>query len=218
MKYAIVENGGKQYKAVEGETIEVDRLPDEVGDKIELDRVLMVVDDEKFTVGTPEVGGVKVSATVAAHFKGKKVIVFKYHPKKRYRLKKGHRQQYTRLEINAIGKAAVIKAAKAEATPVKEEKVEPKTAEPVAVKKPAAKKPAAKESAAKKPVAKKTAAKKPAAKKPAIKESATKKPVAKKPAAKKPAAKKPAAKKPAAKKPAEKKPAAKKPAKTAKKN
>jgi len=196
MKYAIVESGGKQYKAVEGETIEVDRLPDEVGEKIELDRVLMVVEDEKFTIGTPEVTGVKVSATIAEHFKGKKVIVFKYHPKKRYRLKKGHRQQYTRLAIDAIGKAAAKKAVKAEKAPAKEDKVETKAAKTVAAKKPATKKPAAKKAA--------------------TKESAAKKPAAKKPAAKKPAAKKPAAKKPAAKKPAAKKPAAKKPAKTAK--
>lgn len=192
MKYAIVESGGKQYKAVEGETIEVDRLPDEVGEKIELDRVLMVVEDENFTVGTPEVAGVKVSATIAEHFKGKKVIVFKYHPKKRYRLKKGHRQQYTRLAINAIGKAAAKKAAKAEKAPAKEAKVETKAAKPAVAKKPESKKATAKKPAAEKPAAKKPAAKKPAAEKPAAEKLAAKKPAAKKPAAKKPAAKKPA--------------------------
>ncbi len=103
MKYAIVESGGKQYKAVEGKMIEVDRLADEEGAKVELDRVLMLVDGDTRTVGTPEVDGVKVKATVSAHFKGPKIIVFKYHPKKRYRLKKGHRQQYTRLAIEKIG-------------------------------------------------------------------------------------------------------------------
>ena len=103
MKYAIVENGGKQYKAVEGGTIEVDRLVDEEGTEIDLERVLMVVDGDNYTVGTPEVDGVKVKATVDKHFKGPKVIVIKYHPKKRYRLKKGHRQQYTRLAIEKIG-------------------------------------------------------------------------------------------------------------------
>jgi len=103
MKYAIIESGGKQYKAVEGEMIEVDRLADEEGAEVELERVLMLVDGDNYTVGTPEVEGVKVKATVAAHFKGKKIIVFKYHPKKRYRLKKGHRQQYTRLAIDKIG-------------------------------------------------------------------------------------------------------------------
>lgn len=138
MKYAIVECGGKQYKAVEGEMIDVDRLADEEGAKIDLERVLMVVDGDVHTVGTPEVKGVKVKATIAEHFKGKKIIVFKYHPKKRYRLKKGHRQQYTRLAIEKIGKVAAKKAVKAEETPAKDKKV-------------AAKKPAAKKTAAKKP-------------------------------------------------------------------
>jgi large subunit ribosomal protein L21 len=103
MKYAIVESGGKQYKAVEGEMIDVDRMAVEAGDAVELERVLMVVDGDEYTIGTPEVDGVKVKATVDKHFKGPKIIVFKYHPKKRYRLKKGHRQQYTRLAIEKIG-------------------------------------------------------------------------------------------------------------------
>lgn len=103
MKYAIVESGGKQYKAVEGEMIDVDRLADEVGSKINLERVLMLVDGDEYTVGAPNVDGVKVTATVAEHFKGPKVLIFKYHSSKRYRLKKGHRQQYTRLAIEKIG-------------------------------------------------------------------------------------------------------------------
>ncbi len=102
MRYAIVESGGKQYKAVEGETIEVDRLAEEEGATIDLARVLMVVDGDEYQVGTPEVDGVTVEATVTEHFKGPKIIVFKYHPKKRYRLKKGHRQQHTRLTIEKI--------------------------------------------------------------------------------------------------------------------
>ena len=102
MKYAIVESGGKQYKAVLGETIEVDRLADEEGASIDLPRVLMVVDGDEYQIGTPEVEGVTVKATVAEHFKGPKIIIFKYHSSKRYRLKKGHRQQYTRLAIEEI--------------------------------------------------------------------------------------------------------------------
>jgi large subunit ribosomal protein L21 len=102
MKYAIVEDGGKQFKAVEGETIEVDRYEVEVGDPIGLERVLMVVDGENITVGTPLVSGAKVEATVVAQFKGPKVISFKYTPKKRFRQKKGHRQQYTRVRIDSI--------------------------------------------------------------------------------------------------------------------
>lgn len=102
MKYAIVEDGGKQFKAVEGGTIEVDHYEAEVGDPIGLERVLMVVDDEKVTVGTPVVSGAKVEATVVAQVKGPKIISFKYTPKKRFRQKKGHRQQYTRVRIDSI--------------------------------------------------------------------------------------------------------------------
>jgi len=102
MQYAIVESGGKQYKAVPGGTIEVDRLSHPEGAQIELDQVLLVADGEKVTVGTPTVKGAKVKATVEEHFKGRKVIVFKYIPRERYRRRRGHRQQYTRLRIDAI--------------------------------------------------------------------------------------------------------------------
>lgn len=102
MKYAIVEDGGKQYKAVEGTTIDVDRFPAEIGDQIDLERVLLVVDGEDVQVGTPLVTGVKVQATVVDQVKGPKLIVFKYKPKKRIRVKTGHRQKYTRLMIESI--------------------------------------------------------------------------------------------------------------------
>ncbi|MFZ5818400.1 MAG: 50S ribosomal protein L21 [Chloroflexota bacterium] len=118
MRYAIVESGGKQYKAVEGETIEVDRLPAKVGEKLDLSRVLMLVDGETFSVGTPTVSDMQVSATVVEHFKGPKVVFFKYSPKKRIRVKGGHRQQYTRLMVDVIGKPGESRK------PVKAEKVE----------------------------------------------------------------------------------------------
>lgn len=102
MKYAIVESGGKQYRAVEGGFIEVDRLPADVGAEVVLDSVLLVVDDGNVAVGTPTVKGARVSAKVAAHNKGPKIVVFKYRPKKRYRVKTGHRQQYTRLKVESI--------------------------------------------------------------------------------------------------------------------
>ena len=133
MKYAIVESGGKQYKAVEGETIEVDRLPVNTGETIDLERVLMLVDGDNMSVGTPTVDGIKVSATVVDHFKGPKVIVFKYRPKNRIRVKGGHRQQYTRLKVDTIGaggKAAKAKKAEAPAVEKAEEKVEKKEAAP----------------------------------------------------------------------------------------
>jgi large subunit ribosomal protein L21 len=102
MKYAIVEDGGKQYKAMEGSTIEVDRFLAEVGEQVNLERVLMLVDEDKVNVGTPLVDGVKVEATVVAQIKGPKVVVFKYKAKERYRVKTGHRQKYTRLQIDTI--------------------------------------------------------------------------------------------------------------------
>jgi large subunit ribosomal protein L21 len=104
MKYAIVEDGGKQYKAVEGNTIEVDRFPAEVGEQVDLERVLLVSDGDDIRIGTPLVEGVKVGATVVGQIKGPKIVVFKYKPRvsTRYRVKSGHRQKYTRLRIDTI--------------------------------------------------------------------------------------------------------------------
>ena len=100
--YAIIESGGKQYKAVPGGTIDVDRLHVDEGTAIELDQVLLVSNDSEISIGTPTVDGALVKATVLKHFKGKKILVFKYKPRIRYRRKIGHRQQYTRLQINEI--------------------------------------------------------------------------------------------------------------------
>lgn len=99
MKYVILESGGKQYKAVEGGTIEVDRLHVEAGESLKLGEVLLLVDGDDVTVGTPVVKGLAVTAKVVEHFKGEKTFNFHYKPKKRIRQKTGHRQQYTRLEI-----------------------------------------------------------------------------------------------------------------------
>jgi large subunit ribosomal protein L21 len=106
MKYAIVEDGGKQYKAVEGGTIEVDYFDAEAGQQVDLDRILMVVDGEVVSVGTPLVEGAAIQATVVAQVKGPKVVVFRYKPKKRIRVKTGHRQKYTRLKIDSIAQQA----------------------------------------------------------------------------------------------------------------
>lgn len=102
MKYAIVESGGKQYKAVEGSLIEVDLLPVEEGAELALENVLMVVDGDEISVGTPYVKKASIKATVAEHIKGPKLIVFKYRPKKRIRVKTGHRQKFTRLMVELI--------------------------------------------------------------------------------------------------------------------
>jgi large subunit ribosomal protein L21 len=102
MKYAIVESGGKQYKAVEGSTIEVDLLDVEVGASVDLDKVLLLVEDEKISIGTPTVKGAVIATKVVDHVKGPKVTIFKYSPKKRIRVKTGHRQQYTQLLVESI--------------------------------------------------------------------------------------------------------------------
>ena len=104
MRIAIVESGGKQYRAVEGSTIDVDRLAFEAGKKFDFERVLLMADEDLIMVGTPTVDEITVSATVVDHVKGPKVISFKYRPKKRIRVKGGHRHFYTRLMIDFIGK------------------------------------------------------------------------------------------------------------------
>ena len=104
MRFAIVESGGKQYRAIEGRTIEVDRLPAEAGNKFDIQRVLLMADGEDVLVGTPTVSDILVKVTVVDHIKGPKVDRFKYRPKKRIRVRGGHRQQYTRLMIDFIGR------------------------------------------------------------------------------------------------------------------
>ena len=104
MRFAIIESGGKQYRAVEGTTIDVDRLVQDVGKKFNFERVLLMADGDTVMVGTPTVNGIQVSASVLDHIKGPKVISFKYRPKKRIRVKSGHRHQFTRLMIEFIGK------------------------------------------------------------------------------------------------------------------
>ena len=144
MRYAVVTSGGKQYKAVEGGTIDVDRLPLEVGKKIEFKDVLLVSNGKDVAVGTPSISGAKVTALVLEQFKGPKVIVFKYRPKQRYRVKKGHRQHYTRLLVETID-AKGIEDIKEEAQPAQEKpKAKPKpvakaTAAPKKAEKPASK-------------------------------------------------------------------------------
>lgn len=99
--YAIIRTGGKQYKVESGDEIMVEKLDAEIGADVTFD-VLMLCGDE-VVVGKPVVEGVVAKAKVIEHGKGKKVIVFKYKPKKNYRKKQGHRQPYTMVKIKAIG-------------------------------------------------------------------------------------------------------------------
>lgn len=101
--YAIIKTGGKQYRVEQGSTITVEKLSLEEGATFETDQVLLVKDDSNnVTVGTPAVEGAKVTGKVVEHFKDKKIVVFKMKRRKGYRLKKGHRQNYTKIQIENI--------------------------------------------------------------------------------------------------------------------
>ena len=100
--YAVIETGGKQYKVTPGQKIDVERLAVADGETVELDRVLLIADDDRVMVGRPTIPGAKVVAISKGEVKDKKLIVFKYKPKVRYRKKTGHRQLYTRLTIDKI--------------------------------------------------------------------------------------------------------------------
>lgn len=99
---AIIVTGGKQYKVSEGDTLFIEKLEAEAGQAVTFDQVLAILDGDKATFGTPVVEGASVDATVVKNGKGKKVIVFKYKPKKGYRRKQGHRQPYTKVTIGKI--------------------------------------------------------------------------------------------------------------------
>ena len=100
--YAIVATGGKQYRVEPGQRLEVDKLGAEPGSQVDLGEVLLVADGENVTVGQPTIAGARVVAEVLGDTKGKKVIVFKYKSKVRYRRKTGHRQNYSRVVVRDI--------------------------------------------------------------------------------------------------------------------
>lgn len=100
--YAIVEVAGKQYKVAANQSLYVPRLNAEEDETLTLENVLLVSDGENIQVGTPNVEGASVQATVLGHVKGDKVIVFKKKRRKGYRVKNGHRQQYTHLKVNSL--------------------------------------------------------------------------------------------------------------------
>jgi len=102
MNYAIFKTGGKQYRVQPGDVLDVELLPLAVGDSAEFDEVLALSDGGAVRFGNPRVAGAKVVAQVQSHYQDKKLMVFKYKAKTRYRRKRGHRQNYTRLVIQAI--------------------------------------------------------------------------------------------------------------------
>ena len=99
--YAVIETGGKQYKVSEGDVIFIEKLDAAEGDAVKFDKVL-VVGGESTVIGTPVVAGASVDAKVVANGKSKKIIVFKYKPKKGEKKKQGHRQPYTKVQIEKI--------------------------------------------------------------------------------------------------------------------
>jgi large subunit ribosomal protein L21 len=158
--YAIVESGGKQYRAEKGVSLVVEHLPADEGDKVTL-RPVMFRGDKNVVVDGSELEKVKVEAVVTGHLRGPKVRVFKYKAKKGYRRRSGHRQELTRIEVTDVRMLTRKPAQKAETSPA--EKAEAKPAEKKPATRKAARKPAKKPAAKAKPAAKKPAAKKPAA-------------------------------------------------------
>ncbi len=100
--YAVIRTGGKQYRVAAGDTLEVEKLPGGIGEAVTLSDVLLVANGDTVMVGSPNVGGATVTAKITGQYRGDKIIVFKYRPKKRIRVRKGHRQYLTRLHIEAI--------------------------------------------------------------------------------------------------------------------
>jgi len=100
--YAVVSAGGKQYKVQKGETLRIEKIPGDVGSKVTFDKVLMVADGENIRVGQPVIEKAAVLASIVEQDKAKKILIFKYKRRKRYRRKQGHRQPYTAIRIDGI--------------------------------------------------------------------------------------------------------------------
>ena len=158
--YAVVNSGGKQYKVQKGEVLKVEKISGDVGSSVTFDRVLMLSDGENVSIGQPVLDSVSVEGHIVEQGKAKKIIVFKYKRRKRFRRKNGHRQEFTAVLIDSI-KAKGTKAVKA-AEPKAEAKAEVKESETqkAAPKKAAPQKAVAKKAAPKKETAEKVEAKK----------------------------------------------------------
>jgi large subunit ribosomal protein L21 len=100
--YAVINTGGKQYKVQPGETLRIEKITGEVGSKVTFEKVLMVADGETIRVGQPVIEKASVHASIVEQDRAKKILVFKYKRRKRYRRKQGHRQPYTAIRIDGI--------------------------------------------------------------------------------------------------------------------
>lgn len=126
--YAIIDACGRQYKVEEGMVVYFEKLDAKEGEKVTFDKVALVSNNDKIEVGNPTIAGAKVEGRVISQGRGKKIVVFKYKPKKNERTTRGHRQDYTKVEITSI-KVSEAKKATAKTEEVKAEKVETKKAE-----------------------------------------------------------------------------------------
>jgi large subunit ribosomal protein L21 len=103
--YAVIKTGGRQYRVMQGETLRVEKLPGDVGAKVEFDQVLLVGSGEDVTLGAPLVAGALVAATIKSHGRGDKVRIIKFRRRKHHQKQMGHRQHYTEVEITGISGA-----------------------------------------------------------------------------------------------------------------
>lgn len=104
--FAVFQTGGKQYRVAPGDEIHIEKIPGQVGDAVKFDKVLMVEKDDSTEMGSPLLQGVEVTGEIVRQARAKKVIVFKFKRRKKYRKRQGHRQYYTRLKITGIGQAS----------------------------------------------------------------------------------------------------------------
>ena len=111
--YAVIKTGGRQYRVMQGETLRVEKLPGDVGAKVEFDQVLLVGSGEDVKLGAPLVAGATVAATIKSHGRGEKVRIIKFRRRKHHQKQMGHRQYYTEVEITGISGAGDQTAAKA---------------------------------------------------------------------------------------------------------
>jgi large subunit ribosomal protein L21 len=129
--YAVVNTGGKQYKVQQGEVLRIEKIPGDVGSPVNFDRVLMFSDGENVSIGQPVLDNVAVEGHIVEQGKAKKILVFKYKRRKRYRRKQGHRQEFTAVQIDSIKGAGLTAQEAAPSDKASEPEVKQADAAPI---------------------------------------------------------------------------------------